>query len=277
MIDPLGESKADFLIFTELAWRLGGESFGRGYNPRAGRDYFDRNDEVDEVYLAAWWRNVQAHQHVTMSWEEFKRRGVYKFLLDRPHVAFRDQIESGKPFPTPSGRIEATSGWLASYGYDALPVYTEPIEGPLAAPELAARFPLVLNTGARIRSDFRSQHKNIRSLLDLQPAPLVHLHPEDAAPRGIADGDEVVVVSPRGEVRYTARVTEDIVRGAVEANMGGGGPHGPEAWRRANVNVLTDPENADPISGFPVYKALLCDVRRLAAAADAVDAAVAGD
>ena len=61
-------------------------------------------------------------------------------------------------------------------------------------------------------------------------------------------------------MRFRARVSADIVRGAVEANMGGGGPLGPEAWRRANVNDLTGPANSDPISGFPVYKALLCEV-----------------
>ena len=66
----------------------------------------------------------------------------------------------------------------------------------------------------------------------MQPWPLVHLHPADADARGIADGDEVDVVTPRGRVRFRARVTEDIVRGAVEANMGGGGPLGPEAWRQ---------------------------------------------
>ena len=110
-------------------------------------------------------------------------------------------------------------------------MYTEPVEGPLAAPDLARRFPLVLNTGARTKSDFRSQHRNIASLVDLQPWPLVHLHEDDAATRGIADGDEVDVVTPRGSVRFRARVTADIVRGAVEANMGGGGPLGPEAWR----------------------------------------------
>jgi len=42
--------------------------------------------------------------------------------------------------------------------------------------------------------------------------------------------------------------------------MGGGGPLGPQAWQDANVNELTDPDNSDPISGFPVYKALLCEV-----------------
>lgn len=34
-------------------------------------------------------------------------------------------------------------------------------------------------------------------------------------------------------------------------------------WQVANVNSLTDPENQDPIDGFPVYKALLCEVKRV--------------
>jgi hypothetical protein len=57
-------------------------------------------------------------------------------------------------------------------------------------------------------------------------------------------------------------VTEDIVPGVVEVNMGGGGPLGPKAWRDANVNELTDLDNVEEISGFPVFKALLCDVER---------------
>ena len=44
--------------------------------------------------------------------------------------------------------------------------------------------------------------------------------------------------------------------------MGGGGPLQPEEWREANVNELTDMENRDPISGFPVFKALLCEVEK---------------
>ena len=134
------------------------------------------------------------------------------------------------------------------------------MEGPLAAPELARRFPLVLTSGARTKADFRSQHHNIPSLVALQPSPLAHLHVADAAARGIGDGDEVDLVTPRGRVRFRAHVTEDIVRGAVEANMGGGGPLGTPAWRAANVNELTDAGNYDALSGFPVFKALLCEV-----------------
>jgi anaerobic selenocysteine-containing dehydrogenase len=83
---------------------------------------------------------------------------------------------------------------------------------------------------------------------------------EDARERGIVDGEDVDVISPRGRVPFRARLTEDIIRGVVEANMGGGGPIGAVAWQRSNVNELTDFGNRDPISGFPVYKALLCDV-----------------
>jgi hypothetical protein len=48
----------------------------------------------------------------------------------------------------------------------------------------------------------------------------------------------------------------------VELNVGGGSPIQAEEWREANANFVTDPENRDPISGFPVYKALLCDVKK---------------
>jgi anaerobic selenocysteine-containing dehydrogenase len=121
----------------------------------------------------------------------------------------------------------------------------------------------VLNTGARIQSTYRSQHLNIPGLLKLQPKPLVLIHPSDAEKRGIVNGDEVWVVSPRGRVPFTAKVTDGIIPGAVEVNVGGGGIIHSEPWRRANANYLTDFENRDPISGFPVFKALLCDVRRM--------------
>ena len=48
--------------------------------------------------------------------------------------------------------------------------------------------------------------------------------------------------------------------GSIEADAHGGNPIAADAWRGCNVNELTDAENRDPISGFPVYKALLCDV-----------------
>ncbi len=245
VIEPLGEARNDYLIFAELAQRLG---YGKLWpqTERAMVEYAVAN--ADGVCLA----DLLAHP-AGMTYAE-------------PPVKYRkyatgDLREDGQPgFATPTGKFEITSEWLRSYGYEPLPVYIEPAEGPLANPALAQRYPLVFNSGARTNFDFRSQHHNIPGLAARHPQPLVHLHPDDAAPRGIQDGDAVWVVTLRGEVPFHAHVTADIVAGAVEVNMGGGGPLGSPAWQAANANALTDLEHRDPISGFPVYKALLCEV-----------------
>jgi cysteine desulfurase NifS len=141
-----------------------------------------------------------------------------------------------------------------------LPKYIEPTEGPLGSPHLLEQFPLVFNSGARPDNDFRSQHHGIEGLVQDTPEPIIEINLEDAEERGIGDGDLVEVRSPRGSVPFRARVTPDIMKGAVECNMGGGTPAGPKAWQEWNVNELTSLHNYDTISGFPVYKALLCDV-----------------
>jgi len=249
VIEPVGEARNDSLIFAELAARLG---------------YGERWPQTERGMVEL------ALEGTGITYDELAASpgGVD---LPRPPRRYR-KYETGRlrpdgrpGFNTPTGRFEIASEWLRGHGYEPLPVYTEPTEGPLASPELACRYPLVLNSGARTKADFRSQHHNIPSLVAMQPCPLVHLHTADAAARGIAEGDEVDVVTLRGRVRFKAHVTDDIVPGAVEANMGGGGPLGPAAWRNANVNDLTDASNFDPISGFPVYKALLCEVEPTAA------------
>ena len=51
--------------------------------------------------------------------------------------------------------------------------------------------------------------------------------------------------------------------GTIEVNVGGS-PIQTETWREANVNNVTDFITRDPISGFPVFKALLCQVEKRA-------------
>jgi anaerobic selenocysteine-containing dehydrogenase len=246
-IEPRGESRSDYLIFVELARRLG---YGDIW-PATEEEKIRRGLEGTGVTLE---QLVEHPAGVALPMPEMRYRKYETGALRA----------DGKPgFETPTGKFEFTSEWFREYGYEPLPVYTEPEEGPLAAAELVQSYPLVFNSGARMQSTFRSQHLNIEGLQKLQPKPLVWIHPRDAELRGIEDGDEVRVESPRGQVCFWAKVTADIVPGVIEANMGGGGPLGPKEWQAANVNSLTDMENRDPISGFPVYKALLCEVRRV--------------
>jgi len=94
------------------------------------------------------------------------------------------------------------------------------------------------------------------------PHPIIEINDKDAEARGLSTGDVVVVKSPRGEVLMRAWVTADIMEGVAYAAVGGGGPLGTDSWRECNVNVLTDADQCDEISGFPVYKVLLCEVAK---------------
>jgi len=144
----------------------------------------------------------------------------------------------------------------------------------LATPKLADSFPLVFNSGARPQTDFRSQHHGIEGLVKETPEPLVEINIEDAKKRGIESSDLVRVTTPRGSVLFRARVTADIMKGCVECMFGGGTPVGPKAWQEWNVNELTDVNNYDKISGFPVYKALLCDVQKVESGTNETSCAV---
>ncbi len=244
VIDPVGEARNDFFIMAELADRLGyGHLYPQNEDALLRHVLKGSGFRLEDVRAAGGTVRMPSVLMQYKKWE--------KGLL-RP---------DGKPgFDTPTRKFEIASTILEEHGYDPLPVYTEPQEGPRSQPELSKQFPLVFNSGARVTTDFRSQHHGIPGLNKERPEPVVTINTADAEERGIAKGDLVRIKTSRGEVTMRAFVTDDIVRGAIDANMGGGGPVGPEAWRKCNINELTDLKRYDPISGFPVYKALLCNV-----------------
>jgi len=249
MIEPLGEARNDFLILAELADRLGyGHLYPQTEEKIIRHALHGSGFSLEDVRAAGGEVQLPTAMMEYKKWE--------KGLL-RP---------DGKPgFDTPSGKLEIHSTILEEHGYDPLPVYTEPKEGPLTRPDLTDRYPLVFNSGSRVTTDFRSQFHGVPGLVDERPRPTVTMNTGDAAERGVRTGDPVQVATPRGAVKFWAYVTDDIVRGSVDASMGGGGPVGPEEWAACNVNDLTDLQNYDPISGFPVYKTLLCEVTKIGA------------
>ena len=263
VIQPLGESKSDFQIFTELAYRLG---FGPAYNPRATREYFVNDDPVDEAYLVAWWEKVQHHQHADMSWEEFKKRGVYKFILPQPHVAFRDQIEKGVPFQTPSGRIEIFSTVLAQtpdwkrtqYGeyIPAIPKWIEPWESLNVATEKTPYHMVSPHPRWRTHSIFN----NIPWLRETYTQELT-VNASDAKKLGIQTGDTVEVYNDRGTCVVPVYVTERIMPGVCALHEG--------AWMDLDENGIDRSGNPDfltldapsPAGAF-AYNTVLCNIRK---------------
>ena len=247
VIEPLGEAHNDYRIMAELAQRLGyGHLFPQTEEEMLRFVLEGSGYTFEGVQEAGGWVRIPTPM---MEYKKWQKDGLR---------------QDGKPgFDTPTGKFEIWSTIFEDYGYEPLPKYIEPAEGPISTPALVEKYPLVFNSGARPQTDFRSQHHGIEGLVKDNPEPTVELNGQDARERGIRDGDLVEVSTLRGSVPFRARVTESIMKGAVECNFGGGTPVGPKAWQEWNVNELTDLYNYDTISGFPVYKALLCEVTRI--------------
>ena len=74
---------------------------------------------------------------------------------------------------------------------------------------------------------------NAPLLMRGERGPRALMHAEDAAARGIADGDEVLVRSAHGQIGLPVKLTTDIVVGVV-AIPHGWGHNGRGGWRLAN-------------------------------------------
>jgi anaerobic selenocysteine-containing dehydrogenase len=173
----------------------------------------------------------------------------------RKHESGYLRTDGKAGFPTPSGKFEFESTLLDKYGYDPLPVYNNPnLFGD------NSEMQLVLTTGARSKARFNSQYLD-RPELAAGNEPVLEINTADAMRRGIECGDTVVLMTDCGEISLTAKVTSDICEGAVHAPSGGGGTHQIGSWPSAHTNSIIPPESKDPISGYPVFKAVPCEVR----------------
>ena len=120
-----------------------------------------------------------------------------------------------------------------------VPVGHVPPADDLAAGEL------VLTTG-RVLQQFNSGALTGRSatLTGMRPEDALQIHPEDAAERGIEDGDPVRIENGRGEVTLDAEVTPAIRRGTVFCTF---------HYADSPANALTG-DALDPEAKIPEYK-----------------------
>ena len=144
---------------------------------------------------------------------------------------------------------------MAQLGYDPLPNFHEPVESPVSRPDLAERYPFVLTTGPNTNAYTHSRYRNVPSLRRLCPEPFIEINTTTAQGLGIADGYIVKVSSPWGSVRAKARLTDGIHPNVVSM------PHGWSNDTGANANCLTNNKAVDPVSGYPEFRALLCNVK----------------
>src|SRR5207244_7469057 len=128
--------------------------------------------------------------------------------LTTRHIKHAASDDRANPhgFLTPSGKVEFWSETFLDHGYSAMPDFVEPAMGPVARPDLAASFPLIL-TCAKPSLFCQTQHRALRKRA-LHPE--IELNPATAAARGIKNGDWVDVRTPAGGMRARARFSEKL-------------------------------------------------------------------
>jgi anaerobic selenocysteine-containing dehydrogenase len=148
----------------------------------------------------------------------------------------------------------------------------------LAPPDLVADLPRVLawtkqRDGGELmligRRHLRSNNSwmhNLPPLVSGSDRTALLMHPEDAAARGLASGNQVRIKSKTGEVSARLEVTSDVRRGVVSLPHGFGHARARETMRVAgavggpNANALTDDGVVEPLTGSAVLSGVHVEV-----------------
>ena len=267
-IEPLGESRSDWRIFADLAARMG-----------LAAPYAEGSDELEWVRRTFEGSDLPRH----VSWREFLKKGYFVVPPPAPGlpkpVAYRWFAEGrakdtldlqplpgdyagrfGEGLQTQSGKIEFVSSSLTHFDPDdperpPMSRYRPSWEGP-ADSSLAGRYPLQLvsphprfshHTLEDGKDSWTNDVADHRVLVDGRYYWIARLNADDAAARGIHDGDLVRLFNDRGAVVCAARPTQRLPRGVVHSYESSAvyEPSG-DARRVRRPGRLREPAHAQP-------------------------------
>lgn len=255
---PVGEARVEFDIFADLAGRMGdAETFTEGLST--------------DMWLKRIWSETQqaadAAGESLPDWEGFIQGDIVELHDPSPDQVFMSEFRKdpeANPLQTPSGRIELYSQRIASFGLDDCPGHAT-----WFAPRdvVAGLHPLYLLSGqpaTRLHSqldngDFSRSYK-------VQGREPILIHPEDAAERGIAEGDVVELFNERGRCLAGARITDDIRKGCVFLWTGAwydpdfSAPQ--ERDRHGNPNALTHDLRTSSLTQSPASHSAMVEIQR---------------
>jgi anaerobic selenocysteine-containing dehydrogenase len=267
-IDPPGEARADLDIFLDYARRM---------------DFRNKDDgplipwHDPESAFRAWQACTAGRpcDYTGLSYDKLRAGGETQWPCN-------DRWPGGRERLYTDGDFYAAPEFCESYGKDLLTgTAIEPDEYRAMNPNGKAMikaaqyvppaeppsddYPLRLNTGRTVYH-FHTRTKTGRApqLVAAAPDVWVEVSAADADAHGIAEGDVVDVIAPRGTVRARARVS-DIREGVVFVPFHYGywdaGDQHDVRTRAANELTITE---WDPASKQPIFKTAACRIEKIA-------------
>jgi anaerobic selenocysteine-containing dehydrogenase len=232
-IAPVGESLPNSEVFRRLAARMG----------FAEPCFRESDEDLCRIALKSASPRMRG-----IGWEAVKDAGWQRLAVPERFAPF-----AAGGFPTPSGKCEFYSAALEKQGIDPLPFFNPPAESAASNPALARDYPLAF-LSPPARNFLNSSFAHLKRFRDLEGEPRLEMHPQDAAARGIRDGERVRVFNARGSLLLRARVNGGPRRGVVVAPSVWWKKHSPD---RGNANNLTAQRTADLGGGATFYDCLV--------------------
>ena len=208
-VAPLGESMPNSEIFRRLARAMG----------YAEPELYESDESVIATLLE--------RSRIAVDFASLASHGTLA-IAEEPLVQFADLR-----FPTPSGKIELVSQRAEADGHPRAPL-------PLADQRPAAgRLRLLTPASPWLLNDSFANDRKIARRIG--PATIA-LHPDDAAERGLSEGDEALISNNIGSLPLAVTISDALPRGVAYSPKGRWPKREPG---HANVNTLNPGDRAD--------------------------------
>jgi biotin/methionine sulfoxide reductase len=258
-IAPVGEARDDHEIFRGIA-EIGVETAFTE----------ERSPEDWQRWLWDVSRQQAARAGVELpDWESFQTAGFFRVPTPEQPAILMSEFRAdpvASPLATPSGKIEIHSKTIAGFGYEDCPghpVWREPAEwlGRADEPDLH-----MISNQPRNKLHSQLDHGAVSRADRIAEREPVLMHPEDAARRGLSEGQIVRVFNARGACFAGLTLSDEIRPGVIQLATGAWYDPEGEACRHGNPNVLTLDKGTSKLSQGPIAHS--CLVRVEAAQAD---------
>jgi len=243
-IAPIGEARSNVWLFAQLGQRI-------GFTEACFRDTEQEmltqvlSDEKHETHLqmhGITLDQLRTQHSVRLRW------------AGEPEAPFQPFANGG--FGTPSGKGELFSAALAEQGLDPLPSFKPAKESRHTADRA---YPLEF-LPRKADNYMNSTFANLAPHQKMESAHTgrLEIHPDDAAHRGIQEGDAVDIFNDRGRIRLVAQIHTGVPAGVVASRLNWNklSPNG------TNVNQLTS-ERLTDIGRGPTFYSTLVEVARV--------------
>ncbi len=262
LVEPYEQSRNDFEIFAGIAAVMGvADEFTQGRDQLQWQRW---------IYDTTVQRAADAGIDIP-DYDQFRDAGWFK--LDAPPEPtvmlsdFRSNPES-YPLTTPSGKIEIYSETVANFGYEDCPGHPTWLEPYEWLGNAEKRYPLHLITNQPVNK-LHSQldhgsHSIASKVAGREP---LSIHPNDAASRGLTDGDVVRLFNDRGACLGGVKVDDSLRPGVVQMSTGAWyDPEDPlqtgSLCKHGNPNVLTRDKGTSKLGQGPSAHTCLIQVER---------------